>query len=49
VSWIDAKATTYAHLDLEGLTSGVRHWFRHRTLTRDGMSDWSDPIELLVV
>jgi hypothetical protein len=47
--WVDAPSTTSAHLDLDGLTPGQRYWFRYRTLARDVMSNWSDPLVLLVV
>jgi len=32
-----------------GLPIGVAHYFRHRVLTKDGYSEWSDPVVMLVV
>jgi hypothetical protein len=31
-----------------GLPIGVAHYFRHRTVTKTGYSDWSDPIMIVV-
>ena len=47
--WVDEPSTVRANLDIDGLTPGIRYCFRYRTLTRDGKSDWSDPLTLLVV
>jgi hypothetical protein len=47
--WTEGPSTVHASVDLEGLTPGTTYWFRYRTLTRNGSSDWSDPIKLLVV
>ncbi len=49
VHWINAPSTVRASQELEGLTPGTRYSFRYRTLTRDGTSDWSDPLDLLVL
>jgi hypothetical protein len=49
VHWVDAGETTYTYLVIKNLTPGTEYFFRHRTLTRDGLSDWSDPIKLRVV
>jgi hypothetical protein len=49
VHWVDAPSTTYAHQDIANLTPGVRYQVRYRTLKGDVMSDWSDPLALLVV
>ena len=47
--WLDAGRTVQARLDRKELTPGTRYHFRYRTLTRDGLGDWSDPLTLLVV
>jgi len=47
--WIDAPSNVKAHQDIAGLTPRTRYSFRYRTLTRDGTSDWSDALTLLVV
>ncbi len=49
VHWLDAARTTKASVDLHDLTPGSLYYFRYRTLTTHGLSDWSDPITLLVV
>ena len=46
--WIDAPRTVWAHQELEGLTPGTRYFFRYRTLTRDGLSAWSDALTMIV-
>jgi hypothetical protein len=47
--WVDAPRTVQARADLDGLTPGVLYSFRYRTLTKEGLSDWSDPITLMVL
>jgi hypothetical protein len=47
--WLDAGRSVHARFTVTGLVPGTRYWFRYRVLTRDGLSDWSDPITLLVV
>jgi hypothetical protein len=47
--WTSAPDTVVARRDLEGLTPGVRYFFRQRTNTRKGTGDWSDPIAFMVV
>jgi hypothetical protein len=49
IHWVDRERTVHAKLDVDGLTPGTRYAFRYRTLTRAGLSDWSDPIVLWVV
>lgn len=49
IDWVDAGRTVHTHLDLHALTPGPVYFFRHRTLTREGLTDWSDPFKLLVV
>ena len=46
--WIDAPSNVRANQDLDGLTPGTRYSFRYRTLTREGTSDWSDPLTMIV-
>jgi hypothetical protein len=47
--WVDGPRTVRADVDIKELTPGTRYWFRYRTLTKDGTSDWSDALSLLVV
>jgi len=49
VHWADAGRTVHTHLDLHELTPGTVYFFRYRTLTSEGLTDWSDPFKLLVV
>ena len=49
VRWIDEKSTTQSSRPIDNLTPGVLYFFRYSILTRDGTSDWSDPITLRVV
>jgi hypothetical protein len=43
-SWNDLPSTNYASTVVSGLTPGVLYSFRHRTLVRDVLGDWSDVI-----
>jgi hypothetical protein len=47
-SWIDLPSTTYASTVVSGLTPGVLYSFRHRTLSRNVLGDWSDSITFRV-
>jgi len=47
--WTDAQSKVRANVDIDGLTPGTRYWFRYRTLTAEGTSDWSERLTLLVV
>lgn len=49
VHWLDAPDTVKASQDLHGLTPGTLYYFRYRTNTTHGLSDWSDPFTLRVV
>ncbi len=38
-----------ADTEIAGLVAGIRYWFRCRTLTKEGVGEWSDVVSLLVV
>ena len=46
--WVDLERTVRADAALTGLAAGRRYYFRYRTLTRDGVGDWSQVVSLLV-
>jgi hypothetical protein len=46
--WVDLERTVRADAALTGLTAGRRYYFRYRTLTKDGVADWSQVVSLLV-
>ena len=48
-SWTALPGTRRAKTRVTGLPVGVTHYFRHRTLTKDGFSGWSDPTVMIVV
>jgi hypothetical protein len=48
-TWIDLDPTTGAKITLQHLTPGSTVSFRHRVLTKAGMSDWGEPVSTLVV
>jgi hypothetical protein len=37
-----------ADAEVTGLTAGLRYGFRYRTLTKEGVGEWSDVVSLLV-
>jgi len=47
-AWVDLARTVRADTELSGLAAGTRYLFRYRTLTRDGVGDWSRVVSLLV-
>jgi hypothetical protein len=47
-TWFDVPETMQASTVIEGLTSAQRYYFRFRTLTRSGASDFSQVVSLLV-
>jgi type II secretory pathway pseudopilin PulG len=47
-TWIDLRRTGQSTTVVPGLTPGTTVFFRYRTLTKKGTSDWSDPIAYLV-
>jgi hypothetical protein len=46
--WVDLERTVRADATVSGLTAGRRYCFRYRTLTRDGVGDWSQVVWLRV-
>ena len=46
--WISVTSTTEATTVIEGLESGKRHWFRHRTILPGGPTAYEDPISIMV-
>ncbi len=49
LTWTNLPSTRRAKTQVTGLPLGVAQHFRHRTLTKDGPSAWSDPTIMLVV
>jgi hypothetical protein len=47
--YVAADSTTRADRWLAGLTPLAWYSFRYRTVTKDGVSDWSEPLSFLVV
>jgi hypothetical protein len=47
-TWVALPSTVQAHVVATSLQPGVVHAFRYRTVTRSGVSDWSEPTTLLV-
>ena len=43
-SWIDLPRTMRADADVSELVAGSRYFFRYRTLTKEGVSDWSQVV-----
>jgi hypothetical protein len=46
--WIDLPDTNVASAVVSGLSPGTLYFFRYRTLLRDVLSDWSDPVTFRV-
>jgi hypothetical protein len=47
--WVSIASTVRADATFDELTAGTLYWFRYRTVTKEGTSDWSEPVSLLVV
>lgn len=47
VTWTTLPDTQYATTTIDGLTPGVVYFFRFRTLTKEGLPDWSSVISIL--
>jgi hypothetical protein len=47
-TWISLPITVKATTTVEGLPPGATVYFRYRATTKDGTTDWSDPISLIV-
>ena len=46
-TWTSLPDTPYARTTIDGLTAATVYYFRFRTLTKDGVSDWSLVISIL--
>jgi hypothetical protein len=47
--WLFGPRTVRADVKLDGLARGAVYLFRYRTVTKEGVSDWSQIVSLLVV
>ena len=47
--WLFGPRTVRADVKLYGLVRGTVYFFRYRTVTKEGVSDWSQVVSLLVV
>ena len=47
--WLFGPRTVRADVKLHGLARGAVYFFRYRTVTKEGVSDWSEVVSLLVV
>lgn len=47
-TWAVGAPTRVAHDTFSGLTPATTYWFRYQVLTPKGMTDWSQPISLIV-
>jgi hypothetical protein len=48
-AWLSGPRTVRADATLDGLVRGAVYFFRYRTVTKEGVSDWSQSVSLLVV
>jgi hypothetical protein len=48
-AWLSGPRTVRADVTLEGLVRGAVYFFRYRTVTKEGVSDWRQSVSLLVV
>jgi hypothetical protein len=42
--WVSFAITHQADAATDGLVAGTLYWFRLRTSTKDGVSDWTEPV-----
>jgi hypothetical protein len=47
-TWSPLSSSLKAKVTVTGLPVGVTEYFRHRSLTKAGYTDWSDPIMIVV-
>ena len=47
--WIEIDPTVQASASISGLGTLKRYFFRHRTVTVEGPTEWDEPISILVV
>lgn len=48
-NWSDLPVTGVANTSVDGLTAGVKKYFRVRTKNKDGISEWSAAVVIMVV
>ena len=48
-TWTDLPHTFLASTSASGLTAGKTYWFRSRTLTKSGLSDWTTPVSIIAL
>jgi hypothetical protein len=48
-TWTALPSTRQAKTRVTGLPIGMPHYFRHRLLTKDGYTQWSDPTVMIIV
>lgn len=48
-AWSEAKVTTQASIELNGLTPLTKYWFRVAIVTKDGTSVYCQPVMLVVI
>lgn len=46
-AWTDLPESFNASTTVEGLTAATIYYFRLRTLTKKGASDWSAPVSII--
>ncbi len=49
VNWVSAGETLRVTTTISGLEQYKRYYFRVRRLTRDGLSEWTDPVPFTVL
>lgn len=48
-AWVSVLSTSRASTIVTGLTSLKHYYFRHRTVSKSGVSQWDAPVEILVL
>jgi hypothetical protein len=48
VTWLDLPPTKQAHTTVKGLKPGMTVFFRYRAVTKEGPTDWSQRISIIV-
>ncbi|MBI5217346.1 MAG: hypothetical protein HY958_00250 [Bacteroidia bacterium] len=47
--WTYAGFSTQINYTVNGLTPGIKYWFRSASISKEGLSQWSDPIAKIAV
>jgi hypothetical protein len=47
--WVIAGYSTQTFFTVQGLTPGVKYWFRCTYIAKEGVGHWSDPLSKMVV